>query len=147
MTIGDTFRYNTDVEGWTICEINSIAASGLVRAITSAGNICNIAFTKLDSVNPSFGGWVSTVNRSLLTPKGLELLARVYQNKAKRTNCPVCYTEAELKTFNSFSYYYCPMCKEDIAALSPTSEAKPLSQESQQAALNRIHKISKWPHT
>lgn len=38
--------------------------------------------------------------------------------------CPVCKTNADLKTFNSFNYYYCPNCREDVAHLKKISSPK-----------------------
>jgi hypothetical protein len=47
--------------------------------------------------------------------------------------CPVCAGTAEEKHFSSFSYFYCPVCKEDVDILAKKSvpqSAKQLSGDS-----------------
>lgn len=47
--------------------------------------------------------------------------------------CPICNTDTELKTFSTFSYDYCPTCKEDVQVLSNKAAAK-----SQPASLSPL---------
>lgn len=74
--------------------------------------------TNHGSQNTAVLRWPS-VSPSIAPAFGLgDLQAAINQiHSTVLKGCPVCSGEIEHKTFSSFSYDYCPACKEDVAVL------------------------------
>lgn len=91
---------------------NLNAAVGSINGVPTPGTVVPQQWAK-----PSF--WASTNSTQ-------QEINKVSSMVAHSNSCPVCYTEAEDKSFSSFSYKYCPKCKEDIDFLAKKSS--PLTQ-------------------
>lgn len=78
------------------------------------------------------GGSLSTYNGVSFNPviPLLESKASAEGVHVASNVCPVCKTEAEDKTFSTFSYKYCPKCKEDIAHLIKNNKPQGIDSEA-----------------